>query len=164
VAEVVERVEGAHQIVIRPLTPADLPVCDAILHSLPDWFGIEDAIQHYLKKLSDLDGYVAEVDRQVVGLIGLLRHNPQSVEINVLAVRPEHRGKGLGRALVRKVENSLNGQGRVVLHTKTLAPSDPDPFYAETRAFWKAMGFMPLEENLLWGAENPCLMLVKPQW
>jgi N-acetylglutamate synthase-like GNAT family acetyltransferase len=107
---------------------------------------------------------VAEVDGQVVGLIGLLRHNPQSVEIEVLAVRPEHRGKGIGRALVREVENSLKGQEQVVIHTKTLSPSDPDPFYAETRAFWKAVGFIPLEENLLWGKENPCLMLVKPQW
>jgi GNAT superfamily N-acetyltransferase len=150
--------------VIRLLTPSDIPACDTILHSLPDWFGIEEAIIRYVHHLESLDGYVAEEDGQVVGLIGLLRHNPQSVEIEVMAVRPEHRGKGIGRALVREVENSLKGQERVVLHTKTLSPSDPDTFYAETRAFWKAVGFIPLEENLLWGKENPCLMLVKPQW
>jgi ribosomal protein S18 acetylase RimI-like enzyme len=151
-------------VLIRPLSPADILACEAVLRSLPDWFGIEEAIVRYVHHIESLDGYVAEVDGQVVGLIGLLRHNPQSVEIEVLAVRPEHRGKGIGRALVREVENSLKGLERVVLHTKTLGPSEPDIFYAETRAFWLATGFIPLEENLLWGKENPCLMLVKPQW
>jgi hypothetical protein len=44
---------------------------------------------------------------------------------------------------------------------KTLGPSYPDEGYAQTRGFYVARGFVPLEELLeLWDA-NPCLLLVK---
>jgi hypothetical protein len=29
---------------IRPLDPADAPTCDAIIASLPDWFGLQEGI------------------------------------------------------------------------------------------------------------------------
>ncbi len=45
---------------------------------------------------------------------------------------------------------------------KTLAPSDADPNYAETRAFWVAKGYLPMDAHLLWGTENPCEVRVKP--
>ena len=47
------------------------------------------------------------------------------------------------------------------LHVKTLGPSRPNAEYAATREFYRQMGFRPLEENGLWGATNPCLMLIK---
>lgn len=148
---------------IRPLTLADLPACERILRSLPDWFGLEDAIQRYVAHLHSLDGYTAEVESQVVGFIGLLRHNVGSVEIDVIAVSPDHHSQGLGAALVQAVEDSLYNSRPLILHTKTLGPSEPDPFYANTRKFWAAMGFLPTEETtLFWGEANPCLILVKP--
>lgn len=49
----------------------------------------------------------------------------------------------------------------VAQHTKTIAPSKIDAAYAESRAFWQAAGFVPLDEHLLWGPHNPCLVLVK---
>jgi len=34
--------------------------------------------------------------------------------------------------------------------------------YARTRAFYRALGFLPLEERTdIWGPENPCLISVK---
>ncbi len=54
-------------------------------------------------------------------------------------------------------------EGFSLLHVKTLAPtlSDPDPGYAATRAFYAAVGFLPLEElPQVWGPENPCLLMV----
>jgi hypothetical protein len=46
---------------------------------------------------------------------------------------------------------------------KTLAPSDPDPGYEATRAFYAAAGFRPLETlPQVWGPENPCLLMVRP--
>ena len=36
------------------------------------------------------------------------------------------------------------------------------PAYAQTRAFYLAMGFRPLEElRKLWDEANPCLIMVK---
>ena len=35
--------------------------------------------------------------------------------------------------------------------------------YKETRAFYSALGFTPLEETkAFWGKDNPCLIMVKP--
>ena len=49
-----------------------------------------------------------------------------------------------------------------VLQVKTLSESHPDAGYAKTRAFYRAMGFHPLEEfKTLWGEANPCLLMVK---
>ncbi|MCZ3389515.1 MAG: hypothetical protein LH645_10460 [Actinomycetia bacterium] len=45
---------------------------------------------------------------------------------------------------------------------KTLGPSRLDEGYAKTTQFYRAMGYVPLEEiHGLWGA-NPCLILIKP--
>jgi hypothetical protein len=34
---------------------------------------------------------------------------------------------------------------------------------AATRAFYQAVGFLPIEEFPdLWGAENPCLLMLRP--
>jgi hypothetical protein len=47
------------------------------------------------------------------------------------------------------------------LHVKTLGPTHPDRGYAKTRAFYRSVGFLPLEEtNGLW-PDNPCLIMVK---
>ena len=61
-----------------------------------------------------------------------------------------------------RIHEELRQRGFAVLHVKTLAPSHPDPFYARTRAFYRALGFEPVFETpLLWGPENPALVSVK---
>ncbi len=48
------------------------------------------------------------------------------------------------------------------LTVKTLSSTHPDPDYAETRAFYAAMGFVPLMELPdLWDPGNPCLVMLK---
>lgn len=44
---------------------------------------------------------------------------------------------------------------------KTLGPSRDDPHYSQTRQFYQAVGFAPLEETNLSGDANPCLIMVK---
>ena len=79
--------------------------------------------------------------------------------IGVLADR--HRG-GIGRALLAAAEGWLRERGVRYLTVKTLSSTDPDPGYAGTRAFYEATGFVPLMElPTLWGAGNPCLVMLK---
>lgn len=79
-----------------------------------------------------------------------------------MGLYPHYRRKGLGRELVRAAEAILARQGVEYLQVKTLSPSMEDAHYAETRAFYEAMGFRPLEEiRQIWGDENPCLIMVK---
>ena len=59
-------------------------------------------------------------------------------------------------------ECGVGGESQLTEAIITLAASDPDPNYAATRAFYAALGFLPLEElPQVWGPENPCLLLVR---
>ena len=151
-----------NNIQIPPIQITDIPYCEAILRALPDWFGIEESIIEYVNDLQSLDGFVAKVDGRVVGFVGVKRYGAQSVEINIIGVHPDYRNQGIGSLLIAEIEHSAIALGAKVLHVKTLGPTHRDPHYAETRKFYEAKGFIPLEENALWGEGNPCLIMVKP--
>ncbi len=147
---------------IRKIEKQDIPACTRILRNLAQWFGIEQAILNYEQSLTDLDGYIAEIDSSVVGFVGLKRYGAYSIEINVIAVQPLVRHSGIGKALLEYVEAKATTPSTKLLHTKTIAPSSPDENYAETRLFWEAVGFSPMDELELWAEHNPCQVMVKP--
>lgn len=147
---------------IEPLAAGEGPICKEILRSLPAWFGIESAIQHYARAIVEMETYVARADDEIAGFITLRHHFPEAAEIHVMAVREAYHRQGLGRRMVRHAEARLAANGVIFLQVKTLAPSHPDPNYAKTRRFYEAIGFTPLEANEdIWGPQNPCLMLIK---
>ena len=154
------------RISIRGLRLDDVPVCEGILHSLPDWFGIEESVQEYVRALGVLAGFVAisEVpvpEPRIVGFVALRAHGEHASEIEVMAVRPDYHRAGVGRILLACAEVALPDEVSL-LQVKTLGPSHPDPFYRRTRAFYEAQGFVPLEETTaFWGEANPTLVMVK---
>ncbi len=136
--------------------------CEAILSALPEWFGIPESNEEYLRNLGRLPTWVALRDARVVGVIALEWHSDQSSEIQFMAVAPSLHRSGVGRALLGDAESEARDAGARWLHVKTLAPSHPDPHYARTREFYRAMGFEPLFESpTIWGSENPALVMVK---
>jgi GNAT superfamily N-acetyltransferase len=151
-------------------------VAERILRALPAWFGIESSVQEYVCAADELDTLVALVARpacggrvhdirpdQVVGFVTLKETSEDALELHVMGVLPSWRGRGAGRALVERAASHARAEGYSLLHVKTLAPSHPDPGYAETRAFYASVGFRPLEVlPQVWGPENPCLLLVRP--
>jgi GNAT superfamily N-acetyltransferase len=137
--------------------------CERILNALPEWFGIPASNQEYIRNLPRLTTFVARLHGGVVGFVALEQHFPESAENHVLAVYPEQHRQGIGRALLTYSEQWLRSRGVEMLHVKTLGPSAPYPPYANTRAFYMALGFRPLfETTALWGPENPALVLAKP--
>jgi len=137
-------------------------VCVPILRALPDWFGIEQAIQDYQREIEALPTFLASSGGTVAGFLTLKQHNPFSAEIYVMGVRREAQRGGIGQALVAAAESHARGLGVEYMQVKTLGPSRPDKGYAGTRAFYAALGFRPLEEfPQIWGEQNPCLILVK---
>lgn len=137
-------------------------VCECVLRALPDWFGLEKAILEYIESVQTLPTWVASIHGEAAGFLAVRQHFPASAEILVMGVLPHCHRLGVGRALLAAVEQVLRDEGVSFLQVKTLAPTHPDPFYARTRAFYTAAGFLPLEIFPdLWDAENPCLLLVK---
>jgi len=141
--------------------------CAPILRALPEWFGLESALQQYISDIARYPTFLAVLKTAgaldvPAGFLTLKLHSPDAAEIYVMGVRPELHRQGLGRELVRHAEASLRQQGVQYLQVKTLSSTHPDPSYAHTRAFYHKMDFRPLEEMpTLWGPENPCLILIK---
>jgi ribosomal protein S18 acetylase RimI-like enzyme len=136
--------------------------CGPVLRALPEWFGIEEANVAYLEAIGKLPTFLAILECEVVGFLTLRIHFPEAAEIHVAGVLPAHHRRGLGRALLEAAESHLRAEGVAYLQVKTLSATHPDEGYGRTRAFYRAMGFVPLEEfPTLWSEANPCLLLVK---
>ena len=147
---------------IRPLDPGDGTACDAIVASLPDWFGVEEGIRECAEAVRTQPGLVAEVDGEVSGFLTVARPYPQTPEISWLAVHARDRRRGIGRALIMALNDQLRTNGDQLVLVKTLSDrSDPGPEYAETRAFYLAMGFIPVAE-VHFDPVNPIQLLALP--
>lgn len=136
---------------------------ERLLGDLPEWFGIEASVASYVEAARTLPSLAAVHDDAVVGVGVVRHHNPHSAEIEVMAVRRDLHRQGIGRQLIDRLEGDLREQGALLLQVKTRGPSAPSSEYGRTRAFYEAVGFIPLEERSdIWDAENPCLIMVKP--
>jgi len=137
-------------------------LCEPILRSLPEWFGIEEDLRQYVSDIETLPTFLVKENGKVVCFLSLKLHNSQAAEVYVMGVLQTLQGKGIGRELMRKAEEWLSKEGVTYLQVKTLGPSCEDENYARTRAFYEAIDFVPLEElKQIWDEANPCLIMVK---
>jgi GNAT superfamily N-acetyltransferase len=132
-----------------------------LLAMLPSWFGIPESTAEYVESATHLPATVAHAAGSPIGVLLHRRHFPEAAEIHLLAVDPTWHRQGVGRALVAAVEADLSADGCRVLQVKTLGATHPDPGYARTRAFYRGVGFLPLEETTELWPGNPCLIMVK---
>ena len=136
--------------------------CEPILRSLPDWFGIEKAIEHYVKAINNMPTFLARSEKGVIGFLSIKQHFRHSAEVYVMGIRPEVHRQGAGQKILSCAEKWLKSEGVEYLQVKTLGELHIDENYAKTRAFYQAMGFRPLEEfKQIWDEHNPCLVMVK---
>ena len=151
---------------IRPLAAADADACDAIVASLPYHFGDPDGRAACARAVREQEGLVVLDRDAIAGFLTLVRHHPRSAEISWMAVRADCRRRGFGRALVEDAAERLARDGVRLLCVLTLGPSAIErrvsDTYADTRAFYEALGFVPLRELHLLGWNSPALMLVRP--
>ncbi|GAA0741216.1 GNAT family N-acetyltransferase [Ideonella azotifigens] len=137
--------------------------CEAILRSLPDWFGIEESLLEYVRDSVLHPTWVAQdTDGPAFGFITLREHFPSSFEVHCLAVHADRRRSGCGLALMQASEAWAKTRGARFMQVKTIAAGHPSLAYAETRAFYERVGYLPLEVFPdLWHPRNPCLQLIK---
>jgi N-acetylglutamate synthase-like GNAT family acetyltransferase len=136
--------------------------CEAVLRSLPQWFGIEEALRMYVADTARLPTFALSENGAVIAFISLMQHFAESWEVHCMAVHCNARNRGHGKALLKHSEQWLVEQGVTFLQVKTVAHASKSVAYAETREFYKASGFTPLEVfPLLWAPQNPALQLIK---
>lgn len=136
-------------------------VTKRLLDQLPAWFGIPESNAEYVRSATELPGLIAATNDEPIGVLLHRRHFPQAAEIHLMAVAPHWHRRGVGRALVDALVADIAADGCAVLQVKTLGPSHPDPGYTLTRAFYHAVGFVPVEETTVVWPDNPCLIMVR---
>ena len=137
-------------------------IAEQILRRLPQWFGVESALLRYAAEAQTLPTFVAFAADTPIGFINLREHNRDTLEINCIAVAPDRHGSGVGTGLCNAASNWWASRGGRLLQVKTIGPSRENSYYARTRGFYAARGFLPVEEfTELWPG-CPCLLLVLP--
>jgi GNAT superfamily N-acetyltransferase len=136
--------------------------CEAVLRSLPRWFGIEEALLMYARDTARLPTFALADQETAVAFLSLAEHFAESWEVHCMAVHASARNCGHGTRLLLLAENWLTQRGVKFLQVKTVAQTSNSTAYAETRKFYSAKGFTPLELfPTLWAPQNPALQLVK---
>jgi GNAT superfamily N-acetyltransferase len=134
-----------------------------LLATVPEWFGIPEANDAYIAAARTKETWtVRDRDGAVIGVTLVDRHFAHVAEVHLTVVDRAWHGRGAGTAMLRALEKDARATGVRLLEVKTLGASRPDAGYARTRRFYEKFGFLALEETDLWGADTPCLIMVKP--
>lgn len=131
-------------MIVRELTPACFAAVTAIADALPEWF-TEDGRRNLRIEIPFQRGFVA-CDPGVIGFV--LYYVCESTDvwrstghIAWLGVAPTAQRRGAGRALLTALESRLREGNVRLIQVFTLGDGvDYEP-YAQTRAFYRAMGF-----------------------
>jgi GNAT superfamily N-acetyltransferase len=135
----------------RIATREELPPAIELAREFGEWasarilaeFGIEipPEADHPVELLEDLLGhdgrlYVAELDREPVGVGGLKRLSADTAEIKRMYVRPSGRGEGAGRAIVERLVADARELGYTTLYLESAS------FMHEAHALYRSVGFV----------------------
>ena len=131
-----------------------------VLEDLPDWFGIPEARENYVREGAGLPFFAAYHEAQPVGFLCLKKTGRDTAELFVMGVRKEYHRKGIGRALFQTAKEAALRMGYSFLQVKTVQ-SGRYPEYDQTNQFYLSLGFREFEVvPTLWDEWNPCQVYV----
>ena len=137
-------------------------ICDDIIHTLPDWFGLPEANENYIRNMRKKDVFVAYAGERPVGLIALKYHFQTTTEIWWMGILPDYHRHGIGTALFEAAKQHTIGNKHQNMIVNTLSDRSDDKHYARTRAFYLRMGFEPLLEDNEEDPVNPMMWMIHP--
>ena len=142
------------------LRNTDAPDCVEVVRSLPEWFSYPGALEDVETASRTQEGYCARLDGRVVGFVTTRPSFGESLEITYLAVQAAFRHQGIGSELVRAVAGLCTERSIDSICLLTLGPTAGSPFYQETVAFYRALGFWRIREvqNVEWGGAYSLVM------
>lgn len=131
-----------------------------ILEALPDWFGIEQAREDYIKESKDQLFFAAFDQNQPAGFLCLKETGKDTLELSVMGVLKEYHRHGIGKELFLNAKKLAAEKGYSFLQVKTVQMGHYEE-YDRTNRFYLSMGFKELEVfPTLWDEWNPCQIYI----
>ena len=75
-------------------------ITENVLCSLPEWFGIRESRDEYIRLSRELPYWAAIEESKPVGFIALKETGPYTAEICVMGILKEYHRKGIGLSLI----------------------------------------------------------------
>jgi GNAT superfamily N-acetyltransferase len=125
---------------IRPATSADLDEIRAMLREYAAWLEVDLCFQNFEQELAALPGEYAPPGGRLLiaagaGCVALRALDHDICEMKRLYVRPDHRGTGLGRALVHAIIAEARDVGYSKMRLDTM------PKMGNAQGLYAALGF-----------------------
>lgn len=131
-----------------------------ILEALPEWFGIPESREEYIRDSVGQSFFCAYTDDKPVGFLYLKQTGKDTVELAVMGVLKELHRNGIGKALFESAKKSACEKGYSFLQVKTVQMGKYE-VYDKTNRFYLSLGFKEFEIfPTLWDEWNPCQIYV----
>ena len=135
-------------------------VARVILEALPEWFGIPEARENYIRESADEIMLVSSEGGEPDGFLCLKETGRDTLELAVMGVLKEYHWQGVGTALVQAAKRIARERGYSFLQVKTVQMGRY-PEYDATNRFYLSLGFKEFEVfPTLWDEWNPCQIYV----
>ena len=131
-----------------------------VLEALPEWFGISEAREQYIKESAAQSFFAALDAENVIGFLCLKETGKEPVELSVMGVLKDYHRRGVGRKLFERAKKVAENSGYSFMQVKTVQMGR----YAEydaTNRFYRSLGFKEFELfPTLWDERNPCQIYI----
>lgn len=132
-----------------------------ILNGLPEWFGMPESTEEYIRDSQDKPFLACFVNGEAVGFVVLNAASRDCAEILVMGIKKEYHRNGIGAALNQAYEAMAGKLGYTYSQVKTVQMGRYKE-YDITNRFYLAMGYKELEcFPTLWDEWNPCQIYMK---
>ncbi len=149
-------------MIIREITEPDRKqkITRMILEALPDWFGVPESREEYIRDSAGLPFYAAYDNDRPIGFLDLKETGRDTVELHVMGVLKEYHRQGVGRKLFEAAKEAALRKGYSFLQVKTVRMGEYED-YDRTNRFYLSLGFKEFEVfPTLWDEQNPCQVYV----
>lgn len=114
-------------------------------HLFPDWSGHQAAAVERVLRDEDMHSWVADDAGRPVGFVSVVHHGPahdepDSSEIEMIAVDPDAQRQGIAAALIDHAVDRMRAHGSRL----AVIGTGGDPGHAPARAAYEQAGFRPL--------------------
>ena len=132
-----------------------------ILNDLPEWFGMPESTEEYIRDSKDKPFIACFLDNDAVGFVVLNSTSRDCADIFVMGIKKNYHRMGIGTKLNYAYEELAKKLGYTYTQVKTVQ-SGHYKEYDITNNFYKSVGYKELEcfPNL-WDEWNPCQVYIK---